>query len=195
MLTRNVPRALAALALIAAGFAVIAAGAVPAIAAQLQNVFVTNTPDKPVPTAAQGVTQVSGTVSVAAPAEEVVQFRRAVTVQPSETSTGIERPLYDVPDGKRLIVDLVTANLPSVANTDFFVDVGQNQGAKFTLPLVKLPGRPDFDRFAGSLAGPIHVDAVDGQADELTALLFRASPPDIAVAYFFSVSGRLVDRP
>jgi hypothetical protein len=101
---------LIALAVWVAGLAAVAVK--PAYAATkeaIQNVFITNTADNPVPVAPQGTTNVTGTVTVAnptPPAAQPVLVQKGFETQPiTRQDPFVGGQLYEVPPGKVLTVE------------------------------------------------------------------------------------------
>jgi hypothetical protein len=102
--------ALLALAIWLTGLGALAAR--PALAATrdaIQNVFITNTADNPVPVSPQGTTQVAGTVTVANPtpaASQPTLVQQGFETQPiTRQQPFVGGTLYQVPAGKVLTVE------------------------------------------------------------------------------------------
>ena len=113
--------------------------------AAIQDVFITNTPENPIPVAPQGTTQIAGTVTVANPpaaASEPVLVQKAFETQPiTREQPFTSGTLYEVPAGKLLTVDYFQAHW-------IFSGVGLRQASLRAgkCPLFQPTGDPNVDR-------------------------------------------------
>jgi len=78
-----------------------------ATAKEIQDVFVTNTSANPVPTAAQGTTNVAGTVQVA---DNRQPFETRIDLS-TDDGDFTDNNGFTVPAGKRLVVEFVSVNI------------------------------------------------------------------------------------
>lgn len=167
-------------------------------AAQGKEVIVANDATRPVPTQAQGTTQVAGNVQVggsvvAAPAGELVQFEKQVLLNPATPFIQLV-DAFEVPDGKRLVVEHVTAAALLHPEGAMQVRVGRPDAMHY------LSFRPDpnteantfFHRATASEAMTFFVDDAGPGAKELKIqVLSEGRRIEAEAAQVFTFVGRL----
>jgi len=208
-LLQRAPKSLAAkavsiLAVLGAGFVLVTSLAVPSSAAPPDSgtkvpieAIVANDATRAVPTQAQGTTQVAGTVRTA-PAGELVQFQRGIILQPG-TIAPTRFPFYDVPDGKRLVVEQITGHLVMANGAEMYVRVGPAVGP---LHVLAFPGGLDansetraIQRSSTTQQMTFFVDAVPGATTpEFDVEIMRLNDTSTsALAQTITMVGRLYD--
>lgn len=169
-------------------------------AGQNREVIVANDATRPIPTQALGTTQVAGNVQVAgsvvaAPAGELVQFEKLVLINP--TTPGIQLvDAFEVPAGKRLVVEHVTAAALLHPEGAMQVRVGK-PGAMHYLSFRMDPNSEAntfFRRATASEAMTFFVDDAGPGAKELKIQVLREGPRlETDAAQVFTFVGRLYD--
>lgn len=199
-------KALAMLGVFGAGFLLVPIWLTPSAAqpapagAPNREVIIGNDAARPIPTQAVGTTQVAGTVQVAgsvvaAPAGEFVQFEKPVLINP--TTPGIQLvDAFEVPPGKRLVVEHVTAAALLHPEGAMQVRVGR-PGAMHYLSFRMDPNSEAntfFHRATASEAMTFFVDDAGPGAKELKIQVLREGPRlETDAAQTFTFVGRLYD--
>lgn len=184
--------AAAAVLAIVSGTAIPSADQVP----KTTPVVVANDASSPVPTQLIGPVQVIGGVSFA-PAGELVQFEKLVVMAPDSPALQVVDG-YDVPDGKRLIVDHVTSALLLGKDARMQIRVGVPGAMHFLQYQIDANSDAStvFDRVTANQAMTFFVDDAGPDAGELKIQILREGvPPSNAVAQVFTFTGRLLDLP
>jgi len=187
--------------------AVVAVPGVSTAAEKIQDVFVTNTADNPVPVASQGTAQVAGTVTVAnqpeppaPPAQPVPrQFKLEGKPVTREAPTALET-VYTVPEGKLLTVEYAEVYFSAPAdgyNADLLVScysgdprVGPIHSSNYHLPEIQ---GPDLQRIFG---GPIKLLVPAGRCLRTHVTVKNTDIPEGNTLFVHgSVTGYLSDLP
>jgi hypothetical protein len=164
------------------------AGAAPTAAAP-QDVRVVNTTSEAVPVKTQGLTRVTGLVQVL-PAGEPVQSDARI-FYPPDTEPIYSQPIYEVPDGKRLVVEHVTGALILGPQTRMQVRINGH-----FLPFQLAPHAELATIQRATASEPIHfvVDDRGPNAGELRIEFLReGSSLSSTVNHHITFSGFLID--
>lgn len=157
----------------------------PALAAPERDVVVVNPPTAPVP--------VTGAVEVVNDALYQPYIRLASTSLPSGTAIG--GVTFDVPEGKRLVVEAVSvqANVPAGQKVRVFLDVLEGISPILSVLPVQSPGSfQGVEYYVANLPFKLRKDAISGITDEIRVRMQRdatAGDSDLLV----TIHGYLID--
>jgi len=189
-LTRKI---LIGMGLVAAVVALTVLSGSPVLAAQDKDVIVVNTPAAPVP--------VTGTVAVkGTPTVEVVNdalYEPYIKLAGVSLSDGtlLGQVTFDVPDGKRLVIETVSvqAAVPSGQKVRVFLDVTEGIGSLLGVVPVQSPGPIlGVEYFVANLPFKLRKDAIPGHTDEIVVRMGRDSSVGDA-GLLATIYGYLVD--
>lgn len=166
-------------------------------AKQSNEVIVANDATRPVPVTPQGTTQVAGAVTTTQ-AGELLQFEKLVRVSPDSPGVFLADAGFDVPEGKRLVVEHVTGAITLHPEGSLQIRVGSASQLHY-LPFQHDPnsdGRSTFaERASTSQAMTFFVDDAGPGANEVKIQILREGPAiDAAAPQIITFVGRLFDR-
>ena len=182
---RLVKRNLIGMALVAAVGALPLVSGSPALAASNKDVIVVNTPAAPVP--------VTGAVEVVNDSLNAPYIRLASASLPAGTQIG--EVTFDIPDGKRLVVEAVSvqASVPAGQRVRVFLDVLEGISPVLSvLPVQSTGPILGTEYYVANQPFKLRRDAIPGSIDEIRVRVFRDSPIDEA-GLLVTIHGYLVD--
>lgn len=182
-------KALIGIGLVTAVVALTLLSGSPALAAQDKDVIVVNTPAAPVPVKVTG----TPTVEVVNDALYEPYIKTAATF--IGDGTILADVAFDIPDGKRLILETVSvqADVPSGQKVRVFLDVTLGLGSLIGFLPVQSPGPIlGVEYYVANQPLKLRKDAVPGHTDEIVVRMIRDSSSGDA-SLGATIYGYLVD--